>query len=141
MPSIHTHLHTYPFIPVSQYKPCYIFHHHMFTPYAYKSSLALYYPQQMSKDRRLTKASHFSKTYPHRILANRHLEKTKRTLHDDALLSSIHLSVLIDTSHEFVVSLFGLDFVWEPFLEKGGEFVVEVICYHMSISRSFRPCM
>jgi hypothetical protein len=54
-------------------------------------------------------------------------------LHDNALLSSIHLSILIDTSHEFVIALFGLDFIWEPFLEEGGEFVVEVIYHHKSV--------
>lgn len=49
-------------------------------------------------------------------------------LHDNALLTCIHFTVLVDAGHEFVVALFGLDFVREPFLQEGGEFVVEVVC-------------
>jgi hypothetical protein len=40
----------------------------------------------------------------------------------------IHLAVLIHTRHQLVVALFGFDFVREPLLEEGGEFVVEVFC-------------
>ena len=50
-------------------------------------------------------------------------------LHDDALLIRIHLAILVDASHVFVVALLGLDFVGEPFLQEDGEFVVEVVCF------------
>jgi hypothetical protein len=60
-------------------------------------------------------------------------------LHDDALLSSIHLSILIHASHEFIVSLFRLDFIREPFLEEDGEFVVEIICIVHISNVSYNP--
>lgn len=48
-------------------------------------------------------------------------------------MSSVDLAVLVDAGHELVVALFGLDFVWEPFLEEGGHFVVEVVCFTLVI--------
>lgn len=39
----------------------------------------------------------------------------------------VHLAVLVNAGHVLVVALFGLDLVWEPFLEKGGELLVEVV--------------
>jgi hypothetical protein len=56
----------------------------------------------------------------------------KQVSHDDALLSSIHLSVLIDAGHEFVVALLGLDFIWEPLLKESGHFVVKVVWSNIS---------
>ena len=56
-------------------------------------------------------------------------------LHDNALLARINLSVLIDTSHELVVSLFILDFLWEPFLQEGCLLRVEVV--YTAVSESF----
>jgi hypothetical protein len=38
----------------------------------------------------------------------------------------IHLAILIHARHQLIVALFGFDFVWEPFLEESGEFVIEV---------------
>jgi hypothetical protein len=52
--------------------------------------------------------------------------------HDDALLSSIHLSILVDTGHEFVVALLGLDFIWEPLLKESSHFVVKVVWSNIS---------
>ena len=85
----------------------------------------------------LTTASRRGKTYTKQSLAkNAHMqpppcfqliESKKRKLwflHDDALLFRVHLAVLVDAGHVFVVALLGLDLVWEPFLQKGGEFLV-----------------
>jgi hypothetical protein len=53
------------------------------------------------------------------------------SLHD-ALLCGINFAILIDACHKFVISLFSLDFIWKPFLQEGGEFVVEVV--YISVS-------
>lgn len=47
--------------------------------------------------------------------------------HDNALLTCIHLAVLVDAGHELVVALLSFDFGREPFLEECGEFFVEVV--------------
>ena len=52
----------------------------------------------------------------------------RRKLQDDALLIRVDLAVLVDAGHMLVVTLLGFDFVWEPFLEEGGEVLVEVVC-------------
>jgi len=51
----------------------------------------------------------------------------KWSLHDDALFSRIHLSILIHASHELIVALFVLYFVREPSLEEGGLLGVEIV--------------
>jgi hypothetical protein len=62
------------------------------------------------------------------------------SLHD-ALLCGINFAILIDACHEFVISLFGFDFIWEPLFQEGGEFVVEVVyisvSYHVFLT--FHP--
>lgn len=48
--------------------------------------------------------------------------------HNNTLLLRIHFAVLIDAGHVLVVALLGLDLIWEPFFQKHGEFVIEIVC-------------
>jgi hypothetical protein len=42
-------------------------------------------------------------------------------------LSGIHLAILVYAGHQLVVALSGLDFVWEPLLQEGGQLLIEVV--------------
>jgi hypothetical protein len=77
----------------------------------------------------LTIASHLEGTYPNISI----IFKTKSNSHDYALLSRIHLAILIDSGHTFIEALLGLHFVWEPFLKENSEFVVEIVYLRISI--------
>jgi hypothetical protein len=77
----------------------------------------------------LTIASHLEGTYPDISI----IFTMRGNSHDYALLSRIHLAVLIDSSHTFIEALLGLYFVWEPFLEEYSEFVVEIVYLCISI--------
>lgn len=78
----------------------------------------------------LTIRSHCAKTLRENLSI---ISSMRVRLHDDALLTCINFAVLVDSRHELVVSLLGLDFVGEPPFEEGRLFLVEIV-YVASVS-------